>query len=58
MLGEKRMKIKCISIGSSSMLTVGKIYLVVKNTDHSFYLKNDHGVLCPYLKENFEEVEG
>lgn len=51
------MKIKCISIGSSSMLTIGKIYLVVKNTENSYYIENDHGVLCPYLKANFVEVE-
>jgi len=50
------MNIKCISIGSSSFLTVGKIYKAVKNTENSYYIENDQGVVCPYLKENFEVV--
>lgn len=50
------MNIKCISVGSSSMLTIGKVYQVVKNALNSYHIKNDQGVVCPYLKENFEKL--
>lgn len=48
-------KVKCLSIGSSSMLTVGKIYDVVHENIPSYYIKNDGGIVSPYLKENFKE---
>lgn len=51
------MKIRCVKLGPSKMLTVGKIYIAVKQNLSSYFLENDFGVLCPYLKENFEEVK-
>ena len=48
-------KVKCLSIGSSALLTVGGYYDVVHETISSYYIKNDGGVVCPYLKENFKE---
>lgn len=51
------MRIKCISIGSHSELTVNKTYEVKRVSKYSYLVENDKGEMRLYVKEHFEEEE-